>query len=534
MLLVSLIFYWIETLFSDLSFFNNGNSSVFRGPKGPLKTEEFVTSALTSPFASIPFLSPPLFIKSLFFISLPPPESEGQRVVISKNRCQYSPSLFYKSLLKKEGPYQKGSEPPSKGGPVTPIQPVGLLAPKPPGQISSPAGSGASLPFFLNPGSERLAATLGSKAPLTPWASPRGLGEVSFRGLPKEIKDGRVNKTQIAKFGIMISNIFLAMLLMLRWNESGHFPLSNLYESLMFLSWCFTVIHLVIENYTFKLNSISADRKVKISFLLGAIITPSALLTNAFATFTLPKEMQDSTPLVPALQSNWLMMHVTVMILSYAALIIGSLLSIAFLIVTLSTSSCFLWGFAPKPPGQSPLGSSAPLTPSFADLPEPPLRPLRGPGQSPGGLGERSSPTSPKPTTQWPLFKKPLSPPKAPTEGGGWAEPKGFRGQGPPRDSFAVRVYGSEAPSRAKPRVFRGNQQGSFASPPPPSKLPGFTGGGEAKLLFLPQGEAMGFRGNQQGSFASSRAKGCGEQSSPNPGLCPPKGAPGEAQAPPF
>jgi cytochrome c-type biogenesis protein CcsB len=73
--------------------------------------------------------------------------------------------------------------------------------------------------------------------------------------------------------------------------------------------------------------------------LVGALTTPSALLTNAFATFTLPKEMQESSPLVPALQSNWLMMHVTVMIISYAALIIGSLLSIAFLIITFEGSN---------------------------------------------------------------------------------------------------------------------------------------------------------------------------------------------------
>jgi cytochrome c-type biogenesis protein CcsB len=43
--------------------------------------------------------------------------------------------------------------------------------------------------------------------------------------------------------------------------------------------------------------------------------------------------MQQASPLVPALQSNWLMMHVTVMIISYATLIIGSLLSILFLIL---------------------------------------------------------------------------------------------------------------------------------------------------------------------------------------------------------
>jgi cytochrome c-type biogenesis protein CcsB len=44
--------------------------------------------------------------------------------------------------------------------------------------------------------------------------------------------------------------------------------------------------------------------------------------------------MQVSEPLVPALKSNWLMMHVSVMMLSYSALMVGSLLAIAFLIVT--------------------------------------------------------------------------------------------------------------------------------------------------------------------------------------------------------
>jgi cytochrome c-type biogenesis protein CcsB len=80
-------------------------------------------------------------------------------------------------------------------------------------------------------------------------------------------------------------------------------------------------------------------RKTLINKLIGSITAPSALFTNAFATFSLPKEMQESSPLVPALQSNWLMMHVTVMILSYAALILGSLLSIGFLVISSGKSS---------------------------------------------------------------------------------------------------------------------------------------------------------------------------------------------------
>ena len=133
---------------------------------------------------------------------------------------------------------------------------------------------------------------------------------------------------QPGRFFIRTSNFSLFLLLTLRWVESGHFPLSNLYESLIFLSWAFTLFHLILE------------KTIENQFNgLGVITAPTAFFTLAFANFSLPVEMQRSSALVPALQSNWLMMHVTVMILSYAALIFGSLLSIAFLILTFQTSS---------------------------------------------------------------------------------------------------------------------------------------------------------------------------------------------------
>lgn len=135
------------------------------------------------------------------------------------------------------------------------------------------------------------------------------------------VQTGLLFKQQQNVISMWLANISLFCLLVLRWVESGHFPLSNLYESLIFLSWSFTVLHIVLENLT--------NQKI-----LGCITSPIALFTNAFASFSLPSEMQQSSPLVPALQSNWLMMHVTVMILSYAALICGSLLSIAYLILT--------------------------------------------------------------------------------------------------------------------------------------------------------------------------------------------------------
>lgn len=150
------------------------------------------------------------------------------------------------------------------------------------------------------------------------------------------------------RFSMICANFCLFSLLILRWKESGHFPLSNLYESLMFLSWSFSIFHLILENVEiskknlFQIqNLFSLNIKNKPSFF-AAFTSPPALFTNAFATFSLPIEMQHSSALVPALQSNWLMMHVTVMILSYSALICGSLLSIAFLIFSQNLNMDFL------------------------------------------------------------------------------------------------------------------------------------------------------------------------------------------------
>ena len=44
--------------------------------------------------------------------------------------------------------------------------------------------------------------------------------------------------------------------------------------------------------------------------------------------------MSRSEILVPALQSQWLMMHVSMMVLGYAALLCGSLLLVALLVIT--------------------------------------------------------------------------------------------------------------------------------------------------------------------------------------------------------
>nr|YP_010710420.1 cytochrome c heme attachment protein [Arisaema prazeri]WCS92177.1 cytochrome c heme attachment protein [Arisaema prazeri] len=123
--------------------------------------------------------------------------------------------------------------------------------------------------------------------------------------------------------GMIATFLSITGLLVIRWIYSGHFPLSNLYESLMFLSWSFAIIHMIPKIWNHKNKN---D--------LSAITTPSAIFTQGFATSGLSTEMHQSAILVPALRSHWLMMHVSMMLLSYAALLVGSLFAIALLVIT--------------------------------------------------------------------------------------------------------------------------------------------------------------------------------------------------------
>nr|AXN54335.1 CcsA [Coilochilus neocaledonicum] len=129
--------------------------------------------------------------------------------------------------------------------------------------------------------------------------------------------------------GMIATFLSITGFLVIRWISSGHFPLSNLYESLIFLSWSFSIIHMIpyLGNYKNDLSAITA---------------PSAIFTQGFATSGLSIEMRQPEILVPALQSQWLMMHVSMMLFSYAALLCGSLLSVALLVITFQKNIDFL------------------------------------------------------------------------------------------------------------------------------------------------------------------------------------------------
>ena len=54
-------------------------------------------------------------------------------------------------------------------------------------------------------------------------------------------------RTGIVQLLVALANLLLTAQLVLRWWESGHFPISNLYESLCFLAWACTLTQLLVE-----------------------------------------------------------------------------------------------------------------------------------------------------------------------------------------------------------------------------------------------------------------------------------------------
>nr|ATL59214.1 cytochrome c biogenesis protein [Posoqueria latifolia] len=144
---------------------------------------------------------------------------------------------------------------------------------------------------------------------------------ITIRLISFFLVDEIIKLYDLSEKGMIVTFLCLTGLLVTRWTYSGHFPLSDLYESLIFLSWSFSLIHIVPY---FKKN---------INYL-STITGSSAVFTQGFATSGLLTEIDQSSILVPALQSEWLIMHVTMMILGYASLLCGSLLSVALLVIT--------------------------------------------------------------------------------------------------------------------------------------------------------------------------------------------------------
>ncbi|MGA1824501.1 MAG: c-type cytochrome biogenesis protein CcsB [bacterium] len=122
--------------------------------------------------------------------------------------------------------------------------------------------------------------------------------------------------TALAIVGILLHSSALVLRTVASYQMGfGQPPFTNLYSSMIFFSWSIVLIYIIIE-FKYKQKSI------------GAFVMPIAFLTLAGASLL----SNEITPLVPALQSNWLLTHVITCFFGYAAFAVACGISIMYLI----------------------------------------------------------------------------------------------------------------------------------------------------------------------------------------------------------
>jgi cytochrome c-type biogenesis protein CcsB len=137
------------------------------------------------------------------------------------------------------------------------------------------------------------------------------------------IKDKRGNQSKNAlnswsKIGIAVTIIgFVAQLgyFIIRWIAAGHAPVSNLFEFTTFFGMALVGAFIVVF-FIYKTP------------LLGLFTLPIAILIIAYASM-FPREI---SPLIPALQSDWLHIHVTTAALGEAILAISFAAGLIYLV----------------------------------------------------------------------------------------------------------------------------------------------------------------------------------------------------------
>ena len=131
--------------------------------------------------------------------------------------------------------------------------------------------------------------------------------------------------------------VFLALTgTMVRWFEShqigpdiGHIPVSNLYEVFVLFAWLTTLFYLYFEAH-YKVRSMGAFVMLVVSAAVGFLLW-----------YTVERGAQEIQPLVPALQSWWMKLHVPANFVGYGTFALAAMVALAYLVKTVPVRS--LW-----------------------------------------------------------------------------------------------------------------------------------------------------------------------------------------------
>lgn len=121
---------------------------------------------------------------------------------------------------------------------------------------------------------------------------------------------------------------------MVRWYESyllgadiGHIPVSNLYEVFILFCWMTAAFYLYFEAQ-YKTRALGAFVMLVISAAVGFLLW-----------YTLVRDAQEIQPLVPALKSWWMKLHVPANFIGYGTFALAAMVAFAYLIKQNSSES---------------------------------------------------------------------------------------------------------------------------------------------------------------------------------------------------
>jgi len=122
--------------------------------------------------------------------------------------------------------------------------------------------------------------------------------------------------------------VFMALTgTMVRWFEShqiapdiGHIPVSNLYEVFVLFCWLTTLFYLYYEQH-YATRSLGAFVMLVVSAAVGFLLW-----------YTVIREAHEIQPLVPALQSWWMKLHVPANFIGYGSFALSAMVAFAYLI----------------------------------------------------------------------------------------------------------------------------------------------------------------------------------------------------------
>ncbi|MGA8941527.1 MAG: c-type cytochrome biogenesis protein CcsB [Thermoactinomyces sp.] len=148
------------------------------------------------------------------------------------------------------------------------------------------------------------------------------IASVAFvMGISKDKKDKKVqNRKRWGNIGIgltMVGVLFQTLFIVTRMLVGGHFPTSNMFEFIAFLCYAIAIAFIVIY-FIYR------------TVVLGAFVMPLAVILLAYAS-VFPKDIH---PLIPALQSYWLPIHVSTAALGQGAFAVGFIAGLIYLIKT--------------------------------------------------------------------------------------------------------------------------------------------------------------------------------------------------------